>query len=202
MKALFLALWGSIVFLAPLVSLAHSPEDHFAHLPSGGRKALHGMVLFGAGPYFLEHIPMLSPPHDFQIIAAVSLTDKNGKSVTHDFSKQGFTLKPDASFSLNDYAAGKLKKFSASIYQGSFEQDGELIEKLKGVVVEVSEFKVIRQLPSPSNVKQFIFSDGKNSFESNVIRPDQNIQLIRNTGTGQVLWCVEGPEFFKPCSKL
>ena len=84
------------------------PENHFSHLPKGGRRALHGMVLFGAGPYFLEHIPMLSPPHDFQIIAQVNLTGKNGKPLKGDFSSATFTLKPAADFSLNDYVAGKI----------------------------------------------------------------------------------------------
>lgn len=188
-----------IAFLVPFTCLAHSPEEHFAHLPSGGRTALHGMVLFGTGPYFLEHIPMLTPPHDFQIIVEVSLKDKNGKPVTHDFSNQGFTLKPGTTFSLNDYVAGRLRKFPGSIFSGSFEQDGQLITDLQDVVVEITEYKVIRQLPSPSEEQKFLLNDGRTSFESNVIRPDQNIQQIRNISTGQVLWCVEGPDFFNPC---
>lgn len=188
-----------IAFLIPWTCLAHNPEDHFAHLPTGGRKSLHGMVLFGAGPYFLEHIPMLTPPHDFQIIAEVSLKAKNGKPVTHDFSNQGFTLKPDTTFSLNDYVSGRLRNFSGSIFSGSFEQDGKMVSDLQDVVVEVLEYKVIRQLPSPSKEQKFVVTDGKNSFESNIIRPDQSIQLIQNVGTGKTLWCVEGPDFFSPC---
>ena len=188
-----------LAFLVPFTSLAHHPEDHFMHLPSGGRKALHGMVLFGSGPYFLEHIPMLTPPHDFQIIVEVSLKTKNGKPVTHDFSNQGFTLKPDTTFSLNDYVSGRLRKFSGSVFKGSFEQDGQLISSLENVTIEIIEYKVIRQLPSASSEQSFILSDGKNIFESNVIRPEQNIQFIQNTGTGKTLWCVEGPDFFNPC---
>jgi len=191
-----------IIVLAPLLGLAahnHHPEDHFAHLPTGGRKALHGMVLFGSGPYFLEHIPMLTPPHDFQIIVQASLFDKNGSPVTDDFSMQGFTLKPDENFSLNDYVAGRLKKFSASIYSGSFEQDGQPVAHLQNVVIEISEYKVIRQLPSQAKQQSFVLSDGKTSFVSNVITPTQNIQQIINATTGQSLWCVQGPDFFEPC---
>lgn len=180
-------------------SLAHHPEDHFTHLPTGGRKALHGMVLFGAGPYFLEHIPMLTPPHDFQVIAEVALTDKNGQPLAHDFSNESFTFKPSTTFSLNDYISGRLRKFSGDVYRGSFEQDGQLLADLQEVLVEVVAYKVIRPLPSPSEEPRFILSDGKNFFESNVIRPEKSVQFIRNIGTGKTLWCVQGPDFFDPC---
>lgn len=178
---------------------SHHPEDHFVHLPSGGRRALHGMVLFGSGPYFLEHIPMLTPPHDFQIITEVSLKNKNGMPVKFDFSRQGFTLKPSSTFSLNDYVAGRLKAFTASIYRGSFEQNGQVISELENISVEIQSYKVIRQLPGQSQAKLIRLNDGKNFFESNVIRPNQNVQLIRNASTGEILWCVKAPDFFDSC---
>lgn len=177
----------------------HSPEDHFAHLSAGGRRALHGMVLFGAGPYFLEHIPMLVPPHDFQIITEVALKDKVGHSLKVDFSGAGFTLKPSIHFSLNDYVAGRLKQFTASIYRGSFEKGGQLIEGLGEVTVVIQSYKAIRQLPTSSGESWIQMTDGKSIFKSNVIQPSQNIQLIRNQSTGQTLWCVKAPDFFEPC---
>lgn len=176
------------------------PEEHFAHLPAGGRKALHGMVLFGANPYFLEHIPMLTAPHDFQIIAEVILKDEKGVALEFDFSQQGFTLKPDSKFSLNDYVAGRLKPFNASIYKGSFErEDGKIVEGLENVSVEIKSYKLIRQLPSESKEKSIQLSDGKNTFVSLVISPNQNLQKIINIKTGKTLWCVIAPDFFDPC---
>jgi hypothetical protein len=175
------------------------PEDHFSHLPEGGRRSLHGMVLFGAGPYFLEHIPMLTPPHDFQIIAEVSLSDESGKPITRDFSHQGFTLKPSTNFSLNDYVAGRLKKFSGSIHEGSFEQGGQIVPGLRSVTVNVVEYKLIRHLPANAEKSSFRVTDGVSIFDSNIIRPEQNLQDIRNFTTGKQLWCVSGPEFFDPC---
>jgi hypothetical protein len=177
------------------------PEDHFSHLPMGGRRALHGMVVFGSGPYFLEHIPTLTPPHDFQIITEVVLKNKNGVSLNLDLSSQGFTLKPSSNFSLNDYVAGRLKIFTASIHQGSFEQGGEIITDLENVTVEILTYKMIRQLPTqePEQGQWIKLSDGKNTFESNVIRPNQNIQLIRNISNGKKLWCVKAPDFFDSC---
>lgn len=177
----------------------HHPEDHFSHLPIGGRRALHGMVVFGSGPYFLEHIPMLTPPHDFQIITEVVLKNKNGLRLNFDFSNQGFTLKPSSNFSLNDYVAGRLKIFTASIHQGSFEQGGRIIAGLENVSVEIQSYKVIRQLPAQEQEQWIKLTDGKSTFESNVIRPNQNIQLIRNTSNGKTLWCVKAPDFFDSC---
>lgn len=202
MKTICLTLIGFLLSFAGEVSLAsshHHPEDHFSHLPTGGRRALHGMVLFGAGPYFLEHIPMLTPPHDFQIITEVTLKNKNGVAVKLDLSRQGFTLKPSSTFSLNDYVAGRLKNFTASIHRGSFEQGGQVVSGLEAVMVEIQSYRIIRQLPGQSQEKWIQLNDGKNLFESNVIRPNQNVQLIRNASTGEILWCVKGPDFFDPC---
>ncbi|MBK7961293.1 MAG: hypothetical protein IPK04_08855 [Bdellovibrionales bacterium] len=68
----------------------HHPEDHFSHLPQGGRKGLHGMVLFGSDPYFLEHIPMLTPPHDFQIITEIILKNEKGLAIKSGLFAIGF----------------------------------------------------------------------------------------------------------------
>lgn len=202
MKALYLTILGCLLAFAGEDSLAissHHPEDHFSHLPIGGRRALHGMVLFGSGPYFLEHIPMLTPPHDFQIITEVTLKDKNGAVVKSDFSHQGFTLKPSSTFSLNDYVAGRLTHFTASIHRGSFEQGGQVVPGLESVRVEIQSYKIIRQLPGQSQKKWILLNDGKNLFESNAIRPHHNVQLIRNASTGEILWCVKAPDFFESC---
>ncbi len=176
----------------------HNSEDHFSHLPVGGRQALHGMVVFGSGPYFLEHIPMLTPPHDFQIITEVILK-KSGRALNLDLSEQGFTLKPNSSFSLTDYVSGRLQAFSGSIHQGSFEQGGKVVTGLDNISVEIQSYKIIRQLPAESQEQWIQLSDGKNTFESNVIRPNQNVQLIRNTSNGKNLWCVKAPDFFDTC---
>lgn len=184
---------------ASICGASQNLEDHFSHLPSGGRTSLHGMVLFGSGKYFLEHIPMLTPPHDFQIIAEVQLTDSFGKPVAADFSKSGFTLQPSASFSLNDYVAGRLKKFSGSVHRGSFEMGGEVVAGLERVSVSVVKYQVIRSLPAESKDAVIRLSDSVNTFESNVIRPEKSVQRIVNTSTGTQLWCVIGPDFFNNC---
>ena len=178
---------------------ASGPESQFAALAEGGREGLHGMVLYGAGPYYLEHIPMLTKPHDFQIIAQVELTDTDGQPVTQDFSQRGFSLKPAAQFSLNDYVSGRLRDFSGSIHDGSFELGGPVLPGMQAIQVRVVEYKVIRQLPADAKSTVFKVADGHNTFESNAIRPSMSIQKIRNVTADRQLWCVTGPDFFEPC---
>lgn len=180
-----------------------NPNDHSEHhLSKGGRKGLHGMVLFGAGRYFLEHIPMLTPPHDFQIISEVQLRDNSQRLIDKDFSKSAFTFKPTENFSLNDYISGRLRKFSGAIHEGSFEQGGPVILGLENISAEVVEYKLIRQLPANSEKSIFELSDGSSIFQSNIIRPQENTQIIVNKTSGTNLWCVTGPDFFNPCQKI
>lgn len=189
-----------LVLISTFVFSFANTDHHFSHLLVGGRKALHGMVVFGSGPYFLEHIPMLTPPHDFQIITEVILKNKNGSVINQNFSNSRFTLKPSSSFSLNDYVAERLQVFTGSIYQGSFEQNGRMINGLENITIQVKSYKVIRQLPGSATSGSFIqLNDGKSTFESHVINPSQNFQMIRNAKTGKVLWCVKAPDFFEPC---
>lgn len=196
MKSIFVG----IAILFSVAANADTPQNHF-HLPEGGRKGLHGMVLYGSsGVYFLDHIPMEQAPHDLQVIAQVKLKTKNGHAVTtQDFSKATFTLKPNTNFSLNDYTAGRLQKFSGDIYVGGFEQGGSVLTD--NVEVEVAQIKLVRQIPSTSAGTSIELSDGTNTFEINVMTPTQNVQSVKNKSTGQELWCVKGPDFFEPCQK-
>ncbi|MBK7961292.1 MAG: hypothetical protein IPK04_08850 [Bdellovibrionales bacterium] len=69
----------------------------------------------------------------------------------------------------------------------------------KKVSVEIQSYKIIRQLPGLSQEDVIILRDGKSIFESDVIRPGNSIQRIRNLTTGEILWCVKAPDFFESC---
>lgn len=193
MKSFFL-------LLGALASPALAQEHR--HEAPGGRIGLHGMVLVGAGPYFMEHIPMLMPPHDFQIISEVKLMDGNGQEVKRDFSQGTFTLRPDRAFSLNNYITSTLRTFQGAIFEGGFEQGGRILPGLENVKVVLVEHKLLRSLPAQVSEKTFRFSDGKNDFSSNFIRPEESIQRIENLTIHKNLWCVKGPDFFEPCGSL
>ena len=113
-------------------------------LPPHGRMAAHNMVIYGNGNYFVDHIPMLRQPHDFQIIAAVDLLDGNGKPIHPDLSKGAFVLTP-TSFPLNDYLSCKIKTMTGAILAGS--EGGPPVPGLKKVQVIVKVFQIH---PSPS----------------------------------------------------
>lgn len=172
--------------------------DEFSSLALGGRHSLHGMVVFGKGQYFIDHIPMLRQPHDFQIVAAVTIVDKNGNPLVHDFSQKAFTIRPDP-FSLNDYLAGRLTSFEADVFEGSFEVARPVeVAGLKRVKVTVSEFKIRRHLPGESLDERVKLSDGVLTYEANIITPLRNHQAI--FANGRRIWCVVGNDFVEPCS--
>lgn len=161
-----------------------------------GRMGLHGMVLYGdKESYFLDHIPMEHAPHDLQVVTKVKLVDRKGKPVSNDFSQGTFTLKPSEKFSLDDYAAGKLIRFEGDIYFGGFEQDGRVYPGLTKVVVEVQQVVLKRQIPAESTQSSIQIEE----FEINLITPEKNVQMIRNKTSGQILWCVKGPDFYEFC---
>ncbi len=169
-------------------------------LPPGERSGLHGMVIFGKDTYFMEHIPMLHPPHDFQIIAGIAIKNKSGQILKPDLSEQGFTLKPKRNFSLNDLIQGQLKNFDAEIYQGSFEQNGKLMRGYENVSIEIQKIELARQLPASSKDPFFEVTDASlNTFRTGIITPQNNLQIIKNMKNQKTLWCVVGPDFFDFC---
>jgi hypothetical protein len=176
-----------------------SPEALFSHLPTGGRKGLHGMVLFGSGPYFIEHIPMLQEPHDFQMIAQVTILNSEMKHVLGDYSRETHTIKPRALFSLNDLVSGRLKSFKGDLFEGSFERGGKAVAKLRGLTVQIDRYLHIRALPDRPPQENFQVSDRKHKYLLNLVSPERNFQEIRNLTNGWQLWCVKGPDFLNPC---
>lgn len=167
---------------------------------TGGRVGLHGMVIFGKGSYFIEHIPMLHPPHDFQIVASILIKNKIGEVLKPDLSQSGFTLQPNVNFSLNDFINGGLKKFEAQLFIGSFEQDGKVVAGFEDITIEIQEILLARKLPQTTVEKFFEVKDiSQNVFRSSIITPQNNNQIIKNMGSQKTLWCVLGPDFFEPC---
>lgn len=178
----------------------HQDHEPLIALPAGGRSGLHGMVIFGHGPYFIEHIPMLQSPHDFQIVAEVVIRDKLGQVVlSPDLSNQTYTLKPHTHFSLNNLIQGELKFFVGAIYQNSFEQNGKLMADLQDVQIEVKKINLARQLPANSTKTTFEVKDQLYTYQTQIITPENSVQKIKNITTNETLWCVHGPDFFNFC---
>ena len=187
------------ILIAAVALAGH--EDHHMKQPTNGRTGLHGMVLYGTeGQYFIDHIPMEHPPHDFQIVAQIIIQDSKGKLVQLDLSNDTFTLKPSKQFSLNNFINGQLTEFVGDIYTGGFEQDGKVLAGYENVTVKVQNISFARPIPSASDKTSVQFTSGKTIFEVNVITPSRNFQAIKNKSTGEFIWCVKGPDFFEPCN--
>lgn len=153
--------------------------DHAA--PHGGRVARHGMVLFGKQHYFVEHIPMFSPPHDEQLIMRVSLRSSDGDPLTDDFSTAAHSLQPTAAISLDDLISGKRREFVADIHRGNFEAGGPLLHAKATIRVEAVVHA--RGLPSsettPDRQHEYLLIGGPgDAYLTNRIRGDRPFQHI------------------------
>lgn len=114
---------------------------------TGGRMGVHGMVLFGSGEHlYLSHIPMFRRPHDLQVVLAVQL-QHDGISPERAFDDAGYTLEPER-FDLDALAAGTLRGFTGTVYQGSFEGGGKPL--FTGVRVKVREVVLAARLDAAS----------------------------------------------------
>ncbi len=207
--------WGftilslAILFSAPLHLSAESSLvdlEFVESLDSSGREGTHGMVIFGAGPYYMAHIPMLGMPHDIQIVSEVMLFDSDNIEIQKDLGVSTFTLKPVAGpgqnsgrFSLNKFAKGELPEFFADLHEGSFELGGLVVPGFATIRVQMIQRLVVRKLPGESDLQNTVVGTGENSFEVNVITPTASRQQIKNISTSELLWCVHGPDFFSPC---
>src|SRR5687768_12765652 len=77
------------------MSAEHDRTGHHGH---GGTDApptmgLHGMLLFGAGPIYLSHLPMFGLPHNFQVILEVTFDEATTELVSAD-ADDIFTFAP------------------------------------------------------------------------------------------------------------
>jgi hypothetical protein len=195
---------------------------------AGDRVGTHGMAVFGRrGGYFLEHIPMYSPPHDEQLVMRVSLHTAAGAPLDADLSDQGYSIQPAAAFSLDDLVLREHATFVGAIHRGNFEAGGPVIHP--AVTVAIDEILVARRVPAAdrSAPAYYVVGDGAGAaYATNAIRDGRGIQEIVRLGAfarplpagcalalteaearelvgapGAVtLWCLRPPEFVQPCT--
>jgi hypothetical protein len=187
------------------------------------------MVVFGrGGSYFLEHLPMYTPPHNEQIVMRVSLRIAAGKALEADFSDQAYSLKPATTFSLDDLLLRKLVSFGGDVHRGNFEASGPVI--FPGVSVAVEEIVVSRRVPASDqgSPAYYVVRDATGTaYATNAIRDESgNLKIIRlgafarpvPTGCAigltegeareavdapgsEMLWCLRPPEYVEPCEQ-
>ncbi len=185
------------------------------------------MVVFGRrGGYFLEHLPMYSPPHDQQIVMRVSLRTAAGAALDADLSDQAYSVKPTAELSLDDLLLRSRTSFAGDLHRGNFEADGPVLHP--GVTVTVDEILVSVRVPADGHTSPAYYVVGDaagGAYATNAIRDSRGIleifrlasfprpvpagcalalteaearELVGGAGATR-LWCLRPPDFVEPC---
>jgi hypothetical protein len=128
----------------------------------GDPKATHGMVLFGDKTTYMSHLPMFHAPHDYQLVAQISVGEitrgalfdyEQLKSAGHSL----FTLVPKP-MDLTQVISGQITQFQALLYDGHFEKEGT---SLGTVQVTVQKILVSKKLEPASAEKGKFLVFGK-----------------------------------------
>jgi hypothetical protein len=108
-----------------------------------GSVGIHGMLLFGDDTIYLSHLPMFGPPHNFQVLLAVSLDDAAGEALTSDRADDPadmYTFVP-TEFDIEeldpDGDGPRRTTMDGAIFHGHFERGGAAISDAVVTVDEV-----------------------------------------------------------------
>lgn len=123
------------------------------HAPDG--PAVHGMLIVGAQHVFLSHLPMFHPPHEFQVLLKVKLSEA-GRDVAPVYfadrqktATRIYTWVPQP-FILSELAPDQepqRRRMRGTIFRGHFERGGQPITS-GDVVAEVDQIYHFRKFES------------------------------------------------------
>jgi len=151
--------------------------------PHPDHKAVHGMVIMGRGPFYVSHLPLYYPPHDYQAVYEVDIEAGPGKDAyladlranpgLHSVQPQAFVL-PDA-------RVGQV--IPVELFRGHFERDGTSIAPSVNLVIRrVIYFRKLSAADSRESGRYFMFGNSNEAFIAHRIggRPDYD-QLMAVT---------------------
>jgi len=177
----------SIVLFAAAAALVcltppSSAKEITGHHHGSDRTHLHGMALFGKSVHYLAHIPLMSRPHNEQLIMRVTLKTADGAALAGDFSSKGHSIKPKSMLSLDDLAMGKTKTFTGDLYAGNFEHGVPTLHE--NVTVEVSAVLIARNLPGAPTGDEYYLIGQSETYLVDRISASNNRQRIRRVSLG------------------
>jgi hypothetical protein len=154
------------------------------------------MVAFGkdTSTAFLSHIPMFHAPHDVQLVVQGSF---DGAGLPRSLDRGLYTFLPER-FSLDAFRLGSLTEIRGTLFRGNFEDGGRPIAANVRFIVS----RVVHQ--------HVLEASAAEAPESDVIRAgDFTVHLLGGapsydeikTNDGEVLSCLEGPDFVAPCAR-
>lgn len=163
---------------------------------TSGRVGTHGMVAFGvaANDAYLSHIPMFgNPMHDVQLVVHGSFT---GTGIPRSLDDRQYTFLPKP-LSLDALRLGTLRELTGTLYLGNFEDGGRPIAtNVRFRVGEVVHQHVL-DADAPESGDDEVIEAG--DFTVHLIGGAPSYDEIR-TRAGEVLSCLEGPEFVRACA--
>jgi hypothetical protein len=196
--------WSSRFLTLLLISGSFAPAQQNSGLEESDPPSTHNMLVVGGKTVFLSHLPMFddlsedksdyTSMHRYQVILEARFI-RNRKDVTNIYTKDReanagikmYTLQP-ARFVLarlftRNTGAPALKSFRATIFRDHLERNGETIQGLEDVVVNVNKVVHARKFdPSqdkPPQLEYFLFGKGDELFLAHLItKPPDFDQIV------------------------
>jgi len=137
--------------------------------------AVHGMLLFGKDVVYASHLPMFHPPHDYQLIMKLRLSDADPRTLekykkAKDLGEGLFTLEPEV-MDLTELKDGSKKSFKATLYKGHFERGGQPLGKIIAQVESIVRGEKLEPSQSTSRNEEYIvFGQRGEYFAAHIIR--------------------------------
>jgi hypothetical protein len=196
--------WRSRFLTLLLISASAASAQRKSALAEPDPPSTHNMLVVGGKTVFLSHLPMFdglsedesdyTSMHRYQVILEARFI-RNRKDVTTIYTKDReanagikmYTLQP-ARFVLarlftQNAGAPALKSFRATIFRDHLERNGEPIQGLEDVVVNVNKVVLARKFdPSqgkPPQLEYFLFGKGDELFLAHLItKPPDFDQIV------------------------
>jgi hypothetical protein len=149
-----------VLLILSLVACASQATAPAAVEPAE-KPATHGMLLFGDETLFVSHLPMFHAPHDYQIIAAVTLAARDERYTAAELH----TLNPERFGISRLHEVGF--KFAGEVVHGHFERDGTPLGKTEVSVGRVLHFRRFGG-PSP-RTRYLVFGSAKEAYLAHLI---------------------------------
>lgn len=143
---------------------------------------IHGMLMFGSGPFYLSHLPMFHDPHAAQVIVEAELDPMAQAKYLSSMASgtvKYHTLVPEAFDLLN-----MPKNFKGKIFAGHFERGGIMLADTSIKIKRVISFRDFKKVGAkPVQGRYLHFGNGKENFLAHAIysKPDFD-QIIRVSG--------------------
>lgn len=187
-----LTVWGSL--------FSRGPDRRAASVGGGGPQGvspadlrdppgMHGMLLFGEGPFYLSHLPMYHRPHDYQAIFEVEMdaaaTAAYLASARSAAAPVYHTIAPEI-FVLPRLAAEGFP-FRARVHRAHFERGGEVL--IPEAVIRLRRVLVFEKLqakvPRPEVSRYWAFGTGGKTYLAHRIGPRPDFDQIVEVATSR-----------------